>query len=147
MDRLETFFIVRTDAFPILPGEDEVIVNPGMYGQAFTEFLEGALAARGYEVGACCEDWGWWIGVEKDQFKSAVCVYNRNEDETATDFAVCNGSMKDWRWVWSKFKKVSIAAEIDALNADVQSIFETASRIDFRGVSDDPFGEPQRPPQ
>ncbi len=41
-----------------MPGEDDELVNEGMYGKACSQYLQANLACRGYSVPfVVCEDW------------------------------------------------------------------------------------------
>jgi len=56
------FIHIKSEKFPVLPGEDAELVNEGTYGKALAQYLEARLRERAYEVPTyCCEDWGWWI--------------------------------------------------------------------------------------
>jgi len=46
----ESCLLIETCKFPILPGEDQEIVNEGMYGKAFCQYLESALPLAGVRV-------------------------------------------------------------------------------------------------
>ena len=70
---MDKFIHIRSPKFPILPGENEELVNEGMYGKAAAEYLQLKLRERGYEVPfVCCEDWGWWVELKNAPFECAV---------------------------------------------------------------------------
>ena len=72
---MKTFIHIRSTRFPILPGEEEELLNEGTYGKALAEYLQAELAKRGYDAPfVCCEDWGWWVEL-KAPFTFGVCIY------------------------------------------------------------------------
>ncbi|WP_315745059.1 MULTISPECIES: hypothetical protein [unclassified Bradyrhizobium] len=55
-------------AFPPEPGEDK-LVNPGLYGKRFAEFLCEQLPHHGFAVvNMKPEDWGWRIDLANSEF-------------------------------------------------------------------------------
>jgi len=48
------FIHIRSEQFPILPGEEEELVNEGMYGKALVTYLQEHLTDRGYESPFVC---------------------------------------------------------------------------------------------
>jgi hypothetical protein len=53
------FILIRSSAFPILPGEEGELVNEGTWGKALAVYLQSRLQERGYDAPfICCEDWG-----------------------------------------------------------------------------------------
>src|ERR1041385_7206115 len=72
----DQFIHIRSPKFPVLPGEDEELVNEGMYGKALAEYLQTKLKQRGYDAPfIACEDWGWWIELKTAPFVFGVCIY------------------------------------------------------------------------
>lgn len=67
---------ISSTKFPILPGEEEKLVNEGTYGKALAEYLAAKLRERGWDVPfVCCEDWGWWVSVKGQPFELGLCCY------------------------------------------------------------------------
>ena len=133
----EEFIHIASDKFPVQPGEDEEIYNEGMYGAALCEYLEVEMGKLGYEASGLAEDWGWWVGITKGEFKSSLCVYCTSEPPTCKTYAICDGEQSFKRWNWSKFRKVSRKDEILKLRADLLSVFQNDPDIEVKGISDD----------
>jgi hypothetical protein len=89
------FIHVRSDKFPILPGEDEEIINEGMYGKALAEYLQKELTEVGYTVPfVCAEDWGWWVELSTDPIRSGVSIYALPETDPI-EYVCTDGFVKD----------------------------------------------------
>lgn len=70
------FIHIKAPKFPVLPGEEQELVNPGTYGKALAQYLETRLTERAHAVPfICCEDWGWWVEVKGLPFVTGVRVY------------------------------------------------------------------------
>jgi hypothetical protein len=73
---MESFVHIRSEKFPVLPGEEEEIFNEGMYGKALCQYLQKKYQILGYKkITYCCEDWGWLleIGIAKIRLAIGVC--------------------------------------------------------------------------
>lgn len=83
------FLHIRTDQFPVLPGEEDELVNPGTYGKAFAMYLQAQLTQAGYRCPlVCCEDWGWRVSVElKEKTIGLTCYREHDKLATAVSFA------------------------------------------------------------
>lgn len=139
-DFLVEFVQIESDKFPIQPGEDEEIVNDGMYGKALAEYLQKEMVKIGYDAPSfCAEDWGWWLGVSKDNYKSGLCIYCTSEPPALKTYAICEEAQSFTKWSWSKFKKISYEKEILQLRADLMSVFKNDPDIKVIRVSDDPW--------
>jgi glycine/D-amino acid oxidase-like deaminating enzyme len=74
--KASSFVHLRSAKFPVLPGEDDELINPGTYGKALAEYLRQRLRERSINAPfTCCEDWGWWVAVKDLPFVAGVCVY------------------------------------------------------------------------
>jgi hypothetical protein len=137
------FIRVASPRFPILPGEADELVNEGMYGKALTLYLVERLGARGYAVsGHCCEDWGWWIGLNGFPFLFGVCIYGRECDDGQLDLYVTDGAVRDRRWSWRVFRFVDNGARAAAarLHDDLVAIFEADPEVRILATDlDTPF--------
>ena len=77
---MKTFVEFRSAKFPPYEGEQELI-NPGLWGKRLAEYLVEKLAAKGIKTGEKVgEDWGWYIPVENEGFRLAVCCGHQNGD-------------------------------------------------------------------
>ncbi len=71
----------RSAKFPPYEGEEEEI-NPGLWGKRLAEYLVQRLAERGVKTnGIFGEDWGYYIPVQNDGFKLAICCGRQNGDD------------------------------------------------------------------
>jgi hypothetical protein len=71
----------RSSKFPPYDGEEEEI-NPGLWGKRLAEYLVRKLSEKGIKTeGIVGEDWGYYIPVENDGFKLAVCCGHQNGDD------------------------------------------------------------------
>ncbi len=106
-----TCVAIETKKFPILDGEDDELVNEGMYGKALCLYLEKELPLVGIEVPFfCCEDWGWWIEVKDDDFSLGLCVYSDpGTEKYPKKYAVISSVTNEKKWSWEKFKKIEMS--------------------------------------
>src|SRR5215472_9141496 len=71
----------RSSKFPPYEGEEETI-NPGMWGQRLAEYLAKKLSEQGVRVHEfVAEDWGYYIPVEFEGVKFAVCCGHQDGDD------------------------------------------------------------------
>jgi hypothetical protein len=135
------FIHIRSTKFPVLAGEDDEIVNDGMYGKALSQYLQQQLTARGYDVPFfCAEDWGWWVEIKGLPIKFGVCVYSAYAFGTADEFVCVHGATDGRSWSWSKFRFIDNGPWIGKLNDDLLKIFSDDPDVQVIGVTDDfPF--------
>jgi len=110
----QSCLLIESKKFPVLPGEDQEITNPGMYGKALCEYLKLQLPLTGISVPAYCnEDWGWWLEVERGAFKMGLCIYS---DPAATKdpqrYALLPSVTRGKKWSWAKFKNVDVSKDV-----------------------------------
>jgi hypothetical protein len=105
---------METKKFPILEGEDAEIVNENMYGKALCKYLEHNLPKAGIKVPFfCAEDWGWWLEVEDDAFKMALCIYSDTEAKLDPErYAILPSIKSEKKWSWSKFRNIDISKNV-----------------------------------
>lgn len=78
---VKTFAEFHSQKFPPYDGEEEQI-NPGLWGKRLAEYLVEKLAAKGIRTHEIIpEDWGWYIPVENDGFRLAVCCGHQGGDD------------------------------------------------------------------
>lgn len=132
------FIHIRSSKFPILPGEDEELVNEGMYGKSLALYLQAALRQRDYEVPfVCCEDWGWWVELKSPPVKSGVCIYACPAANQPVDFVCTDGAVKKKQWSWKKLGFVDTSAWIDQLHRDLVDIFQADCDVEIIAISDE----------
>ena len=122
---------IRTMKFPILPDEDEEIINDGMYGKALCLYLEDQLPRIGLKAQpGIAEDWGWWIEVEENEFILGLQIYSNINDQGQPDrYAIM--STKNDRMIcsWSKFRKIDISANVLSVMSKPESLFSKYTEI------------------
>lgn len=143
----QTFIVIQTSKFPILPGEDEEIVNPGMYGQALSQYLQAELPKVGIQVPMYCpEDYGWWVEVVSGDLKMGLLIYADSEASgNPTRYAVSPSVTMKKKWSWSQFKRVELTDKsvkaLQILDA-VERVFRADPEIRSVTRTDEfPFGE------
>lgn len=139
------FIQLRSDKFPILPGEEDELLNDGVFGKALSEYLRERLIERGYDSPfVCCEDWGWWVELKGQPFTLGLCVYGFPFDDDETlDLCVRVSEDGGRRWSWTRFRMIDRTARVEQLHSDVLSILEADDDVAVIQVIDDfpPLGE------
>ena len=137
-----TCISIETERFPILEGEENELVNEGMYGKALCLYLEKKLPLNGIEVPSfCCEDWGWWIEVAQEKFQMGLCVYSDPSAGGNPDkYAVISSVTKETKWSWSKFRKIDVSDNVLKVMDTVEKVFREDDQIKSISRQDDyPF--------
>jgi hypothetical protein len=137
-----TCVAIETVKFPILEGEEDELVNQGMYGKALCLYLETKLPLVGIEVPFfCCEDWGWWIEVKDDEFSMGLCIYSDPGAENNPErYAIISSITKETKWSWSKFKKRDVSREVLKIMNAVEDVLKEDEEIGKVSRHDDyPF--------
>jgi hypothetical protein len=130
------FIHLRSPKFHTLPGEEEELVNEGMFGKALALYLQEGLQRVGYAVPhICAEDWGWWVGAEDGTGCIDVCVYGTPDEEKVPELAVSVGTRKGRYWSWSRFRFVDDTARVEKLHADLLRLFAEDPQIETIGES------------
>jgi hypothetical protein len=76
-----------SDAFPIVPGEDDE-TNPGLFGRKLAEWLGTRMAAEGLGDGDVIpEDFGWCVPVPCAPYRGYVVCCASDEDGVEADGA------------------------------------------------------------
>ena len=120
----KTCIELHTDKFPIFNGEDDVLVNEGMYGKALCTYLERELPLVGVEVERfLCEDWGWWIEVRVNEFAMGLQIYSDSKPgENPEKYAILSSIDKDRIWSWQKFRKIEVGDQVSEIIDKVESV-------------------------
>ena len=126
-----TCIAIETTKFPILEGEEEEMVNEGMYGKALCEYLKKSLPATGIEVPLfICEDWGWWVEIKDKGFNMGLCVYSDPDaKEDPQKYAIISSIDKPKKWSWKKFKRIDISQNVSKVLNTVEKIFREDNEI------------------
>jgi hypothetical protein len=108
---MDEFIHIRSDKFPVLDGEDQELVNEGMYGKAFGNYLCLQLKGLGYECSdPFCEDWGWAMFASSNDVSAMLCIYSDPNQRDPKDFAITAGGSKR-KWSWRSFRYVNTAPD------------------------------------
>jgi len=71
----------RSSKFPPYDGEQEQI-NPGLWGKRLAEYFVRKLSEKGIKTEQIiAEDWGWYIPVQNEGFRLAVCCGHQDGDD------------------------------------------------------------------
>lgn len=126
------FLHARSPKFGVMPGEDDELVNVGMYGKAFARYLRDHLAEVGYTApDVVCEDWGWWVTIAGLPFTCGIGVYGvRIADSDDLDLCVTVLAPRGKAWSWSKFRFVDTTAEVDRLHENICRICKVDDDVD-----------------
>jgi len=143
---MNKFIHVRSKKFPILPGEQEELVNDGMYGKALAQYLQEKLQNRGYDAPfVCCEDWGWWVELTNAPFTFGVCIYCWPEGGELLDFFCTHGATSRKKWSWRKFRFFDTSPWVEKLHGDLVAILQGDPEVQVVSTClDSPFPEDER---
>ena len=138
---MEKFIHIRSHKFQALPGEEEEIVNEGMYGKALCKYLQKELLKYNYESPTYyCEDWGWMLEIHNLPKGLDVCVYCDPEKNPPTEYVICNSALSDKKWSWKNFSYIDLKPFIEKLNKDLVEIFAADSQVELVQVTEEmPF--------
>jgi hypothetical protein len=138
------FIHIKAAKFPILPGEDEELVNPGTYGKALAQYLEARLKEKAYEVPfICCEDWGWWVEIKGHPFATGVCVYGTSDLAETHELCIAVAPAPRSRWSWRRFRPIDTTPHVTKLFADLTAVFTSDPEVEVLGFPEDyPLSEP-----
>jgi hypothetical protein len=138
---MDAFIHITSDKFPILPGEEEELVNDGMYGKALAQYLQAKLSERGYDAPfVCCEDWGWWVELKDAPFPFGVCIHSGPDGDGPVEFVCTDGATAARKWSWRKFRFVSTTSWVERLRDDLLAVFQADEDVEIIRVSEDfPF--------
>jgi hypothetical protein len=122
---MKTFAEFRSSKFPPYEGEEEQI-NPGLWGKPLGEYFVAKLPAQGLAAGALiAEDWGWYLPVEVDGAKLALCCGHQYGDD---DTFICFTDPQ--QPVTRKlFRKVDVTAPLARLVAAVDAILSADPEV------------------
>ena len=139
---LKSCLLIETKKFPILPGEDEELTNERMYGKALCTYLQSALPSAGINVPSFNnEDWGWWVDLERGDFKMGLCIYSDpNAEGSPERYALLPSIHQAKKWSWSKLRSVDVSRDVLDLIDTVERVLKADKEIPVVTRHDDyPF--------
>ena len=115
----------RSAKFPAYEGEEEQI-NPGLWGKRLAEYLVLKLAEKGIRTeDIIAEDWGWYIPVQNEGFRLAICCGHQYGDD---DEFLCFTDPR--QPVVRKFlKKIDATPQLQRLTEALQQILASDPEI------------------
>ncbi len=122
---LKTQVEFRSAKFPPYEGEEEQI-NPGLWGKRLAEYLVLKLSEKGIKTEQIiAEDWGWYIPVQNDGFRLAICCGHQNgsDDEFLCFTDPSTPVVKKF------FKKIDATKQLAALTDAMQQILSSDPEI------------------
>ena len=123
---MTTFIQIQTKKFPILDGEEDELLNDGMYGKACGQYIQQNLTKLGYDCSQpICEDWGWGVAVESQGVRAMVCIYAAAAQKDPQEYAcTIDGGSRVWSWRKFRFvNSVELEQWTQQVNTDLQKIF------------------------
>lgn len=138
----QSCLLIETKKFPIMPGEDQEIINERLYGKALCQYLASALPDAGLDVQSyCAEDWGWWLDVQRGAFKMGLCIYSDPDAKLDPErYAILPSVKQLKKWSWSKFKTIDLSADVLEFVAIVEKVLKSDKDIPVVTRHDDyPF--------
>ena len=141
------FIHLRSSKLGLMPGEQEDVVNEGIYGKALAIYLTERLPKYGYQVPFyCCEDWGWWVHIDGVPFLFGICIYGwPMGDSDHLDIWCTDNFHQSRKWSWRKWRFFDTAALAAKLQRDLLQLFREDPEIEIRGISDSPHGQDAPP--
>ena len=122
---MKTMVMFRSSKFPPYEGEEEEM-NPGLWGRRLAEYLVEKLTEKGIQANEIIpEDWGYYIPVEVEGVKLAVCCGHQGGEE---DQFLCFTDPKQpivRRW----FRKVDLTAPLSRLVQALDEILRSDPEI------------------
>jgi hypothetical protein len=108
----------RSTKFPAYPDE-EMQLNPGIWGKRLAEYLADHLASTGIAVEQPLpEDWGWYLPVSIDGVRLALCCGHQDGD--ADQFVVFTDPATPS--IRRGFKKVDVTSQLERLTTRLNDI-------------------------
>jgi hypothetical protein len=125
---LKTQVEFRSSKFPPYEGEEEQI-NPGLWGKRLAEYLVEKLSEKGIQTeGIIPEDWGYYIPVQNEGFRLAVCCgHQYGEDDEFLCFTDPSTPL-----VKKFFKRIDATTQLSQLTTALQQIL--SSDPDIRDI-------------
>jgi hypothetical protein len=115
----------RSRKFPPYEGEEELI-NPGLWGKRLAEYLVQKPSDQGFKTQEIiAEDWGWYIPLQNEGFRLAVCCGHQNGDD---DEFLCFTDPST-PVVKKLFRKIDATSQLTRLTEALQQILASDPEI------------------
>lgn len=135
---MDSYLVIESERFPVLPGEEEALVNLCTRGRALGEHLRQQLEQLGYQTPVLwAEDWGWWLEVGRGGETDGVLIYAHPEDRPPRRYVVSGEARPGRRWRWSRFRFEDRTEWCDRLRGDLESIFRDDPEVTVLGWQDE----------
>jgi hypothetical protein len=136
---LENSFIhIKSAKFPILPGEEDELVNPGNYGKSFAQYLAREVGSRGYDAAfICCEDWGWWVELRGQPFTLGLCIYGSPSLDQNHELCVSLSTEPGKIWSWRKLRFIDTTPYVSKLFHDLDKLLTEDIDIEIIGYPEE----------
>lgn len=132
-------FHIRTAKFPVLPGENDLVLNPGTHGQALAEHLKSQLEQRGYEVPYVgSEDFGWWIQIKLSGISVGVVCSRAHGDPGVADFGI-RLPAETRKWSWRRFRFINLESYLENLANQILQIVEADEGVELVATNLDSY--------
>jgi hypothetical protein len=109
---MRTHVEFRSEKFPPYP-EEQVEVNPDLWGKRLAEYLYNQLVARGVTVGQIyAEDWGWVVPIHHDAFRMWLGCghYQEYTDAYLAFMEPSKSTIRKW-----PFRKIDTTADVERI--------------------------------
>ena len=135
---MSKFIHIRSSKFPVLPGEEEELINEGTYGKSLAEYVQSKLRERGYDSPfVICEDWGWWVHLTGAPLAFGVCIYSDLDAVKRGEFVCTDSLIKSRKWSWKNLRFVDASPWAEKLHSDLMNIFQSDEDISIIEVTDE----------
>ena len=128
-----TCIVIETTKFPIQEGEEDELINEGMYGKGLCLYLQNSLPSEGMQAPFfCCEDWGWWIEVKDKDYVLGLCIYSDPDGGAGINpkkYVVISSVTNETIWSWTKFRKINVSKKVLNIIDTVERIFNKDNEI------------------
>jgi hypothetical protein len=102
------------------------MINPGLWGKRLAEYLVQKLSERQIKTDEIiAEDWGWYIPVQNEGFRLAVCCgHQYGDDDQFLCFTHPHNPI-----VKKLFKKIDATEQLTRLTEALQDILSSDTEI------------------
>jgi hypothetical protein len=122
---MKTQVAFRSAKFPPYEDEEEQI-NPGLWGKRLAEFLVQKLSEKGIRTEEIiAEDWGWYIPIQNDGFRLAICCGHQYGDDDEFLCFTDPGTPV----VKKLFKRIDATVQLTELTEAMQQILSSDTDI------------------
>ena len=129
-----SFIEIKTKKFPIMEGEDDEVINDGMYGKALSLYISNELKSNNYDIPFyLSEDFGWWIEVKKLGFSLGIIIYSESEPgENPEKYVVTSSVTKPIKkWSWKKLRYIDYTSKITDMLDVLYEKFQSDPEVEY----------------